>query len=51
MSLKRAACLALTGPSLVTIVLLVHLVMDGRGTSTVPYRCSGSARRSAHSLE
>ena len=31
MSLKSAACLALTGTSLVTIVLLVHLVQDGWG--------------------
>ncbi len=31
MSLKSAACLALTGTSLLTFVLLVHLVMDGWG--------------------
>jgi hypothetical protein len=31
MSLKSAACLALAGTSLVTIVLLVHLVQDGWG--------------------
>jgi hypothetical protein len=33
MSLKNAACLALTGTSLMTIVLLVHLVQDGWGFS------------------
>jgi hypothetical protein len=31
MSLKNAACLALTGASLLTFVLSVHLVMDGWG--------------------
>ena len=31
MSLKNASCLALTGTSLVTIVLLVHLVQDAWG--------------------
>jgi hypothetical protein len=31
MSLKNASCLALTGTSLVAIVLLVHLVQDGWG--------------------
>ncbi len=31
MSLKAAACLALTGTSLLTFVLLVHLLMDGQG--------------------
>jgi len=38
MSLKSAACLALTGTSLLTFVLLVHLVMDGWGVlnSVVP---------------
>jgi hypothetical protein len=31
MSLKNAACLALTGASFLTFVLLVHLVMDSWG--------------------
>ena len=31
MSLKNAACLALAGTSLLTLLLLVRLVMDGWG--------------------
>jgi hypothetical protein len=31
MSLKNAACLALAGTSLLTLLLLVRLVMDGSG--------------------